>query len=718
MHPAADPALVAAARGGDRQALESLLRDHLPLVYSVVRRTIGAAPDVDDVVQETMLRAVRHVRALRDPHGFRAWLIAIAVRQLQERSRHLTRAPQPIDLTDDATTALPDPYSDFAAPIEERLDLAREMRTIARAAGFLSQPDRQVLALWSQEVAGGLSRAEVAAALALTPAHTAVRVQRMRAQLDLALTVLRALQAQPRCEGLTETAQRWNQFAEPRWLKRLGRHVRGCAQCLLAGQRGTPPELALGTAWLLPVPAYLTWQIPTVTAAKVMAAVGDGMRRVLGYFNLKTLGLAGTAAVMVLAVQTVPEPPETIVAPPPNAPTATVAPPTVGPRPAQSASAPAAPAPRLITVAAEGVSAADIYVATDGDDINPGTQAQPLATLTKAVSVVRPGQVIALRAGTHRPSSPVRITTSGTQQQRITLSNLIGERPVIDASAIPATSPMIDHSASYWTVQGIELRNAPAHGYVCRACRYNILRRLWLHDNGNTALMLRDPGTVGNQVLDSDFTRNHDTTDRGGSADGLSVKNGAGAGNLVSGNRFAENSGDGLDLSNFADAVTVTANWSYGNGHNRWQISDFNGPGNGIKLGGGEPAPAVNHLVSDNASWDNAGYGFTESGNRGRITLSNNTAYRNGATGFAFVYSQSLMRRNLALANGRDAQLGEGVDDSGNSWGDARWSTTDLRSGDPTTARGERGPSGRLPATTFLLNRKDPTMGASMTANG
>jgi hypothetical protein len=107
----------------------------------------------------------------------------------------------------------------------------------------------------------------------------------------------------------------------------------------------------------------------------------------------------------------------------------------------------------------------------------------------------------------------VRITTSGTEQQRIILSNLIGERPVIDASAIPATSPMIDQSASHWTVQGIELRNAPAHGYVCRACQHNIFRRLWLHDNGNTGLMLRNPGTVGNQVLDSDCTRNHDTID-------------------------------------------------------------------------------------------------------------------------------------------------------------------------------------------------------------
>lgn len=733
MRPAADPVRVAAARAGDRHALEALLGEHLPLIYAVVRRALGADPDVDDVVQETMLRAVRHLGGLRDPEGFRSWLVAIAVRQLQERSRRLARAAYPIELGADGPV-LPDPDADFAVPTEERVDLVRELRLIARASGFLSPADRQILALWSQEVAGGLTRAEVAAALALTPAHTAVRVQRMRAQLDLALTVLRAWQAAPRCAGLGETAHGWDRRADPRWLKRLGRHVRGCEPCARAGHRGAPAQWALGVPWLLPVPAALAARISALAAvtaqgagwfgAPLAAAVADGVRRALGYVNLKTAGVAGAgvagaAAVVVFAVQTAPEavdpspapPARSIGAAPPAAPPVSSA----APLPTDAAGpAPAGPGP--VAVTAEGVDRADLYVAPDGDDTGTGSADQPFATLGKAVSVVRPGQVIALRAGMHRPVAPVRITTSGTAEQRITVSNLVGERPVLDAAGIPAGSWLIDHTGGYWTVQGLEIRNAPGHAYVCRSCRQNVFRRLWLHDNGNTGLTLRDAGTADNQVLDSDFSRNHDTVDRGGGADGLAIKNGDGAGNLVRGCRFAENSGDGLDLSNFADPVTVTGNWAYGNGHNRWRIADFNGPGNGIKLGGGAPAPAVDHLAADNASWDNAGYGFTEAGNRGRLTLTNNTAYRNGGTGFAFFYSSALLRRNLALANGRDAQLGAGVDDADNSWLQPGWATTVLRSGDPATARGERAPTGLLPATTFLLNRKDVTMGASMTA--
>ncbi|WP_155372791.1 sigma-70 family RNA polymerase sigma factor [Catellatospora vulcania] len=728
MSPTADAARVAAARAGDRHALEALLGDHLPLVYAVVRRALGADPDVDDVVQETMLRAVRHLRGLRDADGFKSWLVSIAVSQIQERSRRLARqrarAARPVEFGVDAAEP-PDPDADVAALAEDRVDLDRELRLIAQATGFLNPAERQTLALWSQEVAGTMTRAEVAAGLSLSPAHTAVRVQRMRARLDLALTVLRALRAAPRCPGLEDTAAGWDRSAEPRWLKRLGRHVADCEQCLLAGRRGVPAVRVLALPWLLPVPVVLAERLPEFVAASgggvgaVTVAV-DAVRRAVGYLNLKVVGTAGvgvaaTAVAVVLAVDisaTPPVPPDQPGRPPLAAP-ATSAAPALSATPSPTP-VPAGPRP---VVTADGVTSADIYVATDGDDSGPGSAAQPYATLAKAVSTVRPGQVIALRAGTHRPTATVDITTSGTAERRITVSNLIGERPVVDGSALPGSQWLITQSGGYWTVQGLELRNGPSHAYVCRSCRDNVFRRLWMHDNGDTALTLRDAGTQGNQVLDSDFTRNHDTVDRGGSADGLAIKNGSGAGNLVRGCRFAENSGDGLDLSAFTDPVTVASNWAYGNGHNRWDIAAFNGPGNGLKLGGGVPAPAVAHVVVDNASWDNAGYGFTEASNPGRLTVTNNTAYRNGATGFAFLLSSARLRNNLALANGRDVQVGGGVDDADNSWGQPGWATTVLRSGDPSTARAER-TAGRLPSTTFLLNRKDKTIGASMTADG
>lgn len=46
--------------------------------------------------------------------------------------------------------------------------------------------------------------------------------------------------------------------------------------------------------------------------------------------------------------------------------------------------------------------AADFFVATNGDDANPGTVAQPLATLQAAVNKLQPGDTRIVRGGVYR----------------------------------------------------------------------------------------------------------------------------------------------------------------------------------------------------------------------------------------------------------------------------------------------------------------------------
>jgi RNA polymerase sigma factor (sigma-70 family) len=79
-----DAQTVIAARAGDAQALDRLLSGYLPLVYNIVGRALNGHADVDDVVQETMLRAVRGLADLRDPGAFRSWLAAVAIRQVRD----------------------------------------------------------------------------------------------------------------------------------------------------------------------------------------------------------------------------------------------------------------------------------------------------------------------------------------------------------------------------------------------------------------------------------------------------------------------------------------------------------------------------------------------------------------------------------------------------------------------------------------------------------
>ncbi len=88
---------IAAAQAGDRRALDELVAGWLPLVYNVVGRALNGHADVDDVVQETMLRAVDHLGSLRDPDSFRSWLVAIAMRQIRDRARRTSPTGCPTD---------------------------------------------------------------------------------------------------------------------------------------------------------------------------------------------------------------------------------------------------------------------------------------------------------------------------------------------------------------------------------------------------------------------------------------------------------------------------------------------------------------------------------------------------------------------------------------------------------------------------------------------
>ena len=51
MAPLSDDELVAAAQGGDRNALDQLLRRHYDRIYAVCRRVTGGTRDADDACQ-------------------------------------------------------------------------------------------------------------------------------------------------------------------------------------------------------------------------------------------------------------------------------------------------------------------------------------------------------------------------------------------------------------------------------------------------------------------------------------------------------------------------------------------------------------------------------------------------------------------------------------------------------------------------------------------
>jgi len=72
-----DATCVAAARDGDRAAFGQLYERYARMVHGVVLAKVPVA-DVDDLVHDVFIRALRRLSTLRDKGSFGAWLAAIA----------------------------------------------------------------------------------------------------------------------------------------------------------------------------------------------------------------------------------------------------------------------------------------------------------------------------------------------------------------------------------------------------------------------------------------------------------------------------------------------------------------------------------------------------------------------------------------------------------------------------------------------------------------
>ncbi|MFG3033870.1 RNA polymerase sigma factor [Streptomyces sp. NPDC048253] len=334
-------ATIADAQAGDRRALDELVAGWLPLVYNVVGRALNGHADVDDVVQETMLRAVGNLGSLRDPDSFRSWLVAIAMRQIRDRARR--RTPQRLDEGVPAGEA-----ADFAELTVLRLQLEGQRREVAEAARWLDDEDRQLLSLWWLEVAGELTRRELAAAVGISRQHAAVRVQRVKERLEVSRGIVRALDGA--CPDLRELTARWNGRPDSVWRKRLARHIRGCGYCGDTRESVVPAERLLVGIALVPVPAGFTISLAlggkTAAAATGTASVGWSAKVLTALTKpavAVTAGATLAAGGAYVVVQTPDEPPARAAVAPTAASTPATRPSAPGPAPSGSASPPASP---------------------------------------------------------------------------------------------------------------------------------------------------------------------------------------------------------------------------------------------------------------------------------------------------------------------------------------------------------------------------------------
>lgn len=244
----------------------------------------------------------------------------------------------------------------------------------------------------------------------------------------------------------------------------------------------------------------------------------------------------------------------------------------------------------------------ELFVATTGNDMNPGTMAQPLRTIAKAVMVAgsTTSTTISLRAGTW--TEKVHFTgNSSPTAALVVLRSFPGEQAIIDGTGLTASGQegLVDiANRSNVRIEGLEVRNfrtsnsnVPVGIQLTGGMTNVTLSGNHVHDivttietcsgnNGNAlgiAVYGNDAATsisnltlVGNEV-DNLKTGCSESLTLNGNVDGFLVEN----------NRVHDNDNIGIDIIGFEGTATGAADQAR-NGVVRlnqvWNITSLNNP--------------------------------------------------------------------------------------------------------------------------------------------
>ena len=110
----ADEELVSRAVGGDKAALETLIKRHQNWIFNIALRMVGNPVDAQDVTQEVLIKILTKLSTLDNKNGFRTWAYRIVtnhVLNMKQRGwekHHMTFSRYGQEIDDSPDLDLPD----------------------------------------------------------------------------------------------------------------------------------------------------------------------------------------------------------------------------------------------------------------------------------------------------------------------------------------------------------------------------------------------------------------------------------------------------------------------------------------------------------------------------------------------------------------------------------------------------------------------------------
>jgi len=171
-----DRALVAQAQGGERAALDELLRRHYDRIFAICRRIAGNEADAADAAQEALMAIVRGLPKFDNRAAFSTWSYRVATNACLDELRRRKRRPTP-SLVDEHDGWAEKHTDDIEPAFDEQIAVRDEVQA---ALNGLSEEFRAPVVLRD---CAGLDYAEIAETLGIPPGTVRSRIARGRTKL-------------------------------------------------------------------------------------------------------------------------------------------------------------------------------------------------------------------------------------------------------------------------------------------------------------------------------------------------------------------------------------------------------------------------------------------------------------------------------------------------------------------------------------------------------
>ena len=174
--------LIRRIKNGEHDLFYELIRPHERKIFAVAFTILRNETDAEDAVQESALKAFKHIAEFRAESQFSTWLIQITINEarMRRRQEHADIIEPIADRRNEDGNYVPRDFADWREIPSEALERKELRQKLAEALASLGEKYREIFVLRDMQ---HLSIEETANTLGISAASVKVRLLRARLML-------------------------------------------------------------------------------------------------------------------------------------------------------------------------------------------------------------------------------------------------------------------------------------------------------------------------------------------------------------------------------------------------------------------------------------------------------------------------------------------------------------------------------------------------------